>query len=360
MDYEKKYKEAIEKVRSLHDNADEVSKLIDLKEELEAIFPELKESEDEKIRKELIQSFSDKDEEDYEGLHPRAQIVAWLEKPGEHARFLEAIQVGDKVTRNEDGVLVNLSQLKRVAKKDKKQGEQKPADKVEPKFKVGDIIRHKELRFICKITAVDTEYRVSGYNGTYLPFDSQDAYELVDQNPAWSEEDENINECIQWTLIDKQVKEKEPNKYNREINWLKDLKERVLPQPMQEWTAEDEEELKTALDTLVKAGQHSSAKWLKNVCLVPQTMQKPTEWSKEDKVMLGEIIDFFENGTVKLQHDLSLYASWLKSLRPQNTWKPSGEQMKALNTCIMQGEISYVGQGIELQSLYNDLKKLTE
>ena len=45
-------------------------------------------------------------------------------------------------------------------------------------------------------------------------------------------------------------------------------------------------------------------------------------WSEEDKVMLDEIIDFFENGTVKLQHDLSLYASWLKSLRPQkNNWE---------------------------------------
>ena len=49
-------------------------------------------------------------------------------------------------------------------------------------------------------------------------------------------------------------------------------------------------------------------------------------------------------------------AQWQK----EHLWKPSEEQMKALNTCIMQGEISYVGQGPELQSLYNDLKKLTE
>ena len=42
--------------------------------------------------------------------------------------------------------------------------------------------------------------------------------------------------------------------------------------------------------------------------------EKPA-WSEEDKVILDEIIDFFENGTVKLQHDLSLYASWLKSLK---------------------------------------------
>jgi hypothetical protein len=35
-----------------------------------------------------------------------------------HMEFLDKIQVGDKVTRNSDGVLVNLSQLNRVAKKE--------------------------------------------------------------------------------------------------------------------------------------------------------------------------------------------------------------------------------------------------
>lgn len=34
-----------------------------------------------------------------------------------HMEFLDKIQEGDKVTRNSDGVLVNLSQLDRVAKK---------------------------------------------------------------------------------------------------------------------------------------------------------------------------------------------------------------------------------------------------
>jgi hypothetical protein len=43
--------------------------------------------------------------------------------------------------------------------------------------------------------------------------------------------------------------------------------------------------------------------------------EKPTAWSEEDEGILDEIIDFLENGTVKLQHDLSLYASWLKSLK---------------------------------------------
>jgi hypothetical protein len=81
---------------------------------------------------------------------------------------------------------------------------------------------------------------------------------------------------------------------------------------MQEWTAEDEEELKIALDTLVKAGQHSSAKWLKNVCLVPQ-----------------------------------------------NTWKPSDEQMKVLEAMLtVSPQSPYVTS--TLIELYEDLKKLME
>lgn len=83
---------------------------------------------------------------------------------------------------------------------------------------------------------------------------------------------------------------------------------------------------------------------------------QPVEWSKEDKVMLDEIIDFFENGTVKLQHDLSLYASWLKSLKERYTWKPSDAQMYNLSeaahyrTAFWDCDI--------LIGLYDELKKL--
>lgn len=50
----KRYDEAIEKLRDFYRDYDTVSCLIDVKEELANIFTELKESEDEKIRKELI------------------------------------------------------------------------------------------------------------------------------------------------------------------------------------------------------------------------------------------------------------------------------------------------------------------
>jgi len=83
-----------------------------------------KESEDEKIRKAIIEFFELQDDNTTYSFVPKKDILAWLGKQGEHANFRNKIQVGDKVTRNKDGVLVNLSQLNRVAKKDEKQGEQ--------------------------------------------------------------------------------------------------------------------------------------------------------------------------------------------------------------------------------------------
>lgn len=91
------------------------------KRRLESIFPELKESEDEKVRKDILRYFKDLNEQGYE----TKRWIAWLEKQGEHSDFRNKIQIGDKVTRNKDGVLVNLSQLERVAKPNEKQVEQK-------------------------------------------------------------------------------------------------------------------------------------------------------------------------------------------------------------------------------------------
>jgi hypothetical protein len=121
----KAYDEAIKKAEVLYKTAEPMSGCNVL---LETVFPELKESEDERIRKALRERIIRYDPNNEilikeEGISQR-QFIAWLEKQGEHAKFRDSIQVGDKVTRNQDGVLVNLSQLKRVAKKDEKQSEQ--------------------------------------------------------------------------------------------------------------------------------------------------------------------------------------------------------------------------------------------
>ena len=52
---------------------------------------------------------------------------------------------------------------------------------------------------------------------------------------------------------------------------------------------------------------------------------KPAEWSKNDTVFLNEITDYFENKTVRLQHDIDMYAHWLKSLPKRFNLQPKQE-----------------------------------
>ena len=239
-----RYDEALERTRKWYDsNTNEGFRRI-----FEDIFYELKESEDERIRKEIIGFLRNIPNSNY----TCEEMALWLEKQGGHAKFINGIQVGDKVTRNKDGVLVNLSQLNRVAKKDEKQGKQKPTDKIEPKFKVGDTITDETGVWPNKkIEAIENENYVVRClytnNKQYIPINTQDDYIIVEQKPAWSEEDEEmvqvaINACnlYQDSLVrndsrfDKAVKAEE---------WLKSLR------PQSHWRPSDEqvEALQTAI-----------------------------------------------------------------------------------------------------------------
>ena len=95
---------------------------------------------------------------------------------------------------------------------------------------------------------------------------------------------------------------------------------------------------------------------------VKQGEQKSHAWSKEDERNLKGIIDEIEaNKNTAPDYDLATYdrfLSWLKSIKkrvqPQNTWKPSEEQMGVIEAVINNRSF----QRRHLDSLYNDLKKL--
>jgi len=144
---------SIEEKAMAYDKAIEIAKEINNEQKAQPfdimtrVFPELKESKDEKIKKVIRGWIYTRPASFFDNGISKEEILAWLEKQGEHANFLSKIQVGDKVTRNEDGMLVNLSQLDRVAKQynitgigsknaQGKLGEMiknlKPADNVEP------------------------------------------------------------------------------------------------------------------------------------------------------------------------------------------------------------------------------------
>jgi hypothetical protein len=52
--------------------------------------------------------------------------------------------------------------------------------------------------------------------------------------------------------------------------------------------------------------------------------------------------------------------AWLKSLKPQNRWNPSDEQMKALADALSLAKNCGEDSSFDLRTLYEQLKKLKE
>ena len=97
-----------------------------------------------------------------------------------------------------------------------------------------------------------------------------------------------------------------------------------------------------------------------------QGEKKPVEWSKEDKKKLDAVIDIIDSYPIRqlringLPTNQSELVSWLKSLRPQKHWKPSDDQIEALNQAVdffgCGDTTKYVGK--HLKGLLEQLKAL--
>ena len=188
--YEKKYREANNKVAARFGT--NVAK---------EIFTDLYESEDERTRKEIVKYIEGTFPNESSGIESKNKWLAWLEK--------------------------------------------KSADKVEPRFRVGDKIYLKpEYRMpnddtpiantVKEIKEIDNGlYR---FEGAYIFIEDQDKYELVRQKP-WSPGDENkINHLIAYFEDREGFTAEDDVAY---ANWLKSLKDRV--QPGDDWKPSEDQ-----------------------------------------------------------------------------------------------------------------------
>ena len=251
----------------------------------EYIFPELCESSDEKIRKALIDGFTVMKESKNCGKTfsnhniPVADILAWLEK----------------------------------------QGEPKPTDKNEPKFKVGDKIKTANEESLT-ITKIDEK----GYWSKDLficSFDEECIWDLAEQKPV--------------------DKVKPFDKYEG----LTDF-ERTLTDICIGWIGEEpgwKQYIKDNSDVLLRI----AAEKFNSV----QVEQRPA-WGEEDEKMVNDIIAAIDT---LYYHEM---VNWLKSLKTRvgyvDKWEPSEEQMKVLSFYADQNN----SRGSILTSLLDDLKKL--
>lgn len=219
------------------------------KETIEYIFPELKENEDERTKKSLIKSFTNQHPANFPTVDgfTREQILSWLEK----------------------------------------QGGQKPTNKIEPKFRIGDFVKNTNYHGepIYEIVHIDKECYICEYRGkenmgdkAVMHFSFDNPYLCFVQNPTWSEDDEEmiegLNNCLDeldevngWChtyVNDKDVRLEDIR------NWLKSLKERVQPQPKQEWSEEDKMLLEKIISDYTVAsksfcGHQGKLDWLKSL-----------------------------------------------------------------------------------------------
>lgn len=125
------------------------------------------------------------------------------------------------------------------------------------------------------------------------------------------------------------------------------------------WSEEDEEMLKMAIKSCEQCGNGYAYYWLKSL---KDRVQPKVELTQVDKNILEAAIAFVEHNN----HfncwrgvDKHTVLSALHSLRPQNRWKPSDDQINALRSTLQYSQVSY--NSFEyLNSLFNDLLKLKE
>lgn len=170
-------------------------------------------------------------------------------------------------------------------------------------------------------------------------FYRKEQYEEKKLTDLWSEEDYKMIESINMVFdacAEKNIATEETTLYKLRA-WLKSLPERINLLPRQEWSEENENMLKTIFDSLetyaknghpcLKSVVEDEIAWLKS--LRPQPIQK---WSKEDEKMQNKIIGHLS----AYIYPNSLYGEdakecieWLKSLRPQpkQDWSEEDEEM---------------------------------
>ena len=345
----------------------------------EEIFPELKEGEDEKMRAMAIKAV----------YAPEAQscIKSWGINPDDVIAWLE------------------------------KQGEQKPADKVEPKFKVGDWVigraTNNEPRQIAEIT--DNGYK-STYGGWY-------GFSWEDDIHLWTIQDAKDGDVLTWDnskciALFKNIYDKESfsshgfighctgtfesrlafhdiegahpatkeqrdtlEKAMTEAGYcfdfdkkelkkirIEDLVQSIEVQKPAEWSEEDEQHIDSLLKRLdglcrneferTRFAINEDRDWLKSL---KDRVQPKQEWSKEDEREIKHCIDFLNHpdmikATPTIVKDCK---NWLKSLKPQNRWKPSDEQIKVLDEVIRNPHLS-TAEYNGLIEFMEQLKKLKD
>ncbi len=420
MDYEKKYKEALEKARKFYNELAACR----TKQKVAAIFPELAESEDERIRKALVIMIKVPRKEIFEAQGiTKEQALAYLEKPKEPIDtfdtklFQDGVKEGRRLERediekeykpaDDEAKAIAYREYERGRESGLRDGQKyvldnaesyglcKPAEWSEDKFPK-DI--EKDATQFCfdkgfnitpyQAKEIATHYLMIGHNFGYvegrknahIPAKELGLPSSMDFKQEWSKED-NIGwdeafACV--TRAEKAAKNEEElqNAVTAE-KWLKEIKFKYYVHPVkQEWS---EDIIRKAVKE-VGLTQHQ-INWLKTNVFPPKQ-----EWSEEDEKMrnaLWNLLKIYyaqDSSMTCVGIEAGKFRDWLKSRLPSDeeikkaytkgfndaafggkAWKPSDEQMGALNYAYCElfkrEDVDHNILG-SLQNLIDTLRKL--
>lgn len=297
MDFKKAYEDALERAKGIYNEnpSSSTAKFV-----CGQIFPELKESEDERIRKEIINYLSN-ELHNVKQLTPRTNEfedwIAYLEKQKEQnpAEWSDAERKKlycDGYDSSRKNLALDFMHY---------------IDENRPEGKMG--LSNGECAALMNAFKVGDVETIVRYINKY-------------QQPAeWSEDEKKVLDSI---IDDYEKAAKSFCGYDGKIMLLKAIRDGEYDLPKQEWSEEDEE----ILDSLIRlySKEYSADAW---------------PWAN-GAITYGDVVKF------------------LKSIRP--TWKPSEEQMNALNEAVFdyraEDTASCEKTADILNTLYNDLTKL--
>lgn len=337
-----RYDEALKEAVIAHKDEDR-----HLKATLEIIFPELKESEDER----MIQYFKDlapfdKADELYEKYgFSHKDAIAWLEK-----------QCEQKIKTPEESLGIDSDTYNKIVD-ECIYGEQKPIDKVEPNFKVGDWVVYCNDD-VDLITGIEE----NGYcinNSGYIPFICESDIRL------WTIQDAKDGDVLftsstasHETFIFKNIDEKGNAKcyfaYDSE-DGFREGKYHFIGRATKCKPATKEQH-----DILFQKMHEAGYEWDAEKKELIKIEQKPA-WSEEDEEIYRKCICAMRASACGFPEEekfVEQVDNWFKSLKERYTWKPSEEQMNTLEyymhtlICNEHKEVLF--------GLYADLKKLKE
>lgn len=305
MDYEKKYKDALAKAREIHRN--EAEKRFDM----EWLFSELKESEDERVKKRILLSLekdlmatknSGCDTQDLE------QCIAWLEKQGKHQQLY--IRFGD----------IPSNEKSKIYRGEKEIGTENGVS-VYPAFKStnGDIVLGLNLP-ITK-TTLHTQQHLLEYDnrpcylvtGDYVGKDTDGQILISNVNIIEKIDNYKVKTEKQGdTTSDTRYEVKAGNSFSAN-GTLFDYEHATITQ--KDFACDAEEASYTAE---VATGDGSIKTVVSKKVSLPNPQSK--KWSEEDEVINNELIKYFESlldclATEERHNENRKWLKWLKSIK---------------------------------------------